>query len=225
MSTPSTPGTPGVSGASATATDEARRTAGAAAEQGRHVAGVAQDQAQNIIDEARSQIDEQSRTQRDRLVGTLKTFGDDVEKMANGQQADGMAQDLARQVARRAHDLGDRIDGREPADLLDEVRSFARRRPGTFLLGALAAGVVAGRLTRGAKEAKSSDGADAEHGSGIGVYDDVRATAAPDGGTAAGAPTAGVASPEAPPAYPVGSSVDEPGTTMEQSTPGGRGTL
>jgi hypothetical protein len=32
--------------------------------------------------------------------------------------------------------------------LLDEVRGFARRKPGTFLLVAAAAGVVAGRLTR-----------------------------------------------------------------------------
>ena len=35
-----------------------------------------------------------------------------------------------------------------PAQLLDDARDFARRKPGTFLLGALAAGVVAGRLFR-----------------------------------------------------------------------------
>lgn len=210
-----------------TAAEEARQTAGTAAEQGRHVADVAKGEAQNVVqeskqqaqhllDEARSQLDEQSRTQRDRLVGTLTTFGDDIEKMANGEQTNGgMAQDLARQVAQRARDLGNRIDGREPVELLDEVRSFARRRPGTFLLGALAAGVVAGRLTRGAKQATSSDGSSS--GSSIGVYDDVRGTATPAGGTAAGAPTAGVAAPDVPAAYPAGSAVDEPGTTMEQN--------
>ena len=42
-----------------------------------------------------------------------------------------------------------KLQNREPAELLDEVRSFARRKPGLFLLGAAAAGVVAGRLTRG----------------------------------------------------------------------------
>ncbi|HSE55932.1 MAG TPA: hypothetical protein VLB03_09380, partial [Nocardioidaceae bacterium] len=144
---------------------------------------------------------------------TLRTFGDDIEKMANGEQVSGgMAQDLARQVAERARDLSGRIDGREPVELLDEVRSFARRRPGTFLFGALAAGVVAGRLTRGAKDGQSQGTA----GSETPLYDDVR-------GTAAGAPTAGTGSPEAPPAYPAGSGVGEPGTTMDQrisATPG-----
>ena len=54
--------------------------------------------------------------------------------------------------------MGNRLDGREPSQILDDVRAFARRRPGAFLLGALAAGVVAGRITRGAKESQSSSG-------------------------------------------------------------------
>lgn len=212
--------------AAGTAADQAKQTAGTAADEGRHVAGVAKDeaqnvlqeskqQAQNLLDEARSQLDEQSRTQRDRLVGTLRTFGDDVEKMAGGEQVGGgMAQDLARQVAERARDLSARIDGREPAELLDEVRSFARRRPGTFLLGAVAAGVVAGRLTRGAKGAKSEDGQSASH---TPLYDEVRgATAGTAGGTAAGAPTAGTGYPDGTAAYPAGSAVGEPGSTMDQ---------
>jgi hypothetical protein len=187
-----------------------------AKDEARNVIEESKAQAQDLLQEARSQVDEQSRTQRDRLVGTLRTFGDDIEKMANGEQVSGgMAQDLARQVAERARDISGRIDGREPVELLGEVRSFARRRPGTFLLGALAAGVVAGRLTRGAKDSQNQETA----GSETPLYDDVR-------GTAAGAPTAGTGSPEAPPAYPAGSGVGDPGTTMDQplsappSTPG-----
>ena len=38
---------------------------------------------------------------------------------------------------------------RDPGSLLDEVRSFARKKPGTYLAIALGAGVLAGRLTRG----------------------------------------------------------------------------
>lgn len=219
---------------SGTAADQAKQTGGTAAEEGRHVASVAKgeaqnvvqeskQQAQNLLEEARTQIDEQSRTQRDRLVSTLQSFGDDIEKMANGEPTGGgMAQDLARQVSERARDLSSRIDGREPVELLDEVRSFARRRPGTFLLGALAAGVVAGRLTRGAKEAQSQNGSSST-AAGTGVYDDVRG--ADLGGTAAGAPTAGTGSPDAPPAYPAGSNVGEPGTTMDQSLTTTPGTL
>ena len=55
------------------------------------------------------------------------------------------------------HDLAGWLDQRDPGELLDEVRGIARRKPGTFLLGALAAGVVAGRLTRGAVDASRSD--------------------------------------------------------------------
>lgn len=201
-----------------TASTEAKQAAGTAADQSKHVAGVARDEARNVVEEskqqaqalleeAKTQLDEQSRTQRDRLVSTLRTFGDDVERMANGERTGGgMAQDLARQVADRAHELGSRIDGREPTELLDEVRSFARRRPGTFLLGALAAGVVAGRLTRGAKDGRSAT-SDPDR---TPLYDEVR-------GTATGTPTAGTGHPVGPAAYPAGSGVGEPGTTMEQN--------
>ena len=48
------------------------------------------------------------------------------------------------------------LDNHEPSDLLDEVKRFARRRPATFLALAAAAGVVAGRVTRGAVAANTS---------------------------------------------------------------------
>jgi len=209
--------------AAGTAAEEARGAAGTAADEGRHVAGVAKDEARSVLaeskqqaaglmDEARHQVDEQARTQRDRLVSTLRSFGDDIERMANGEQTSGgMAQDLARQVAERARELSSRMDGREPVELLEEVRSFARRRPGTFLLGAVAAGVVAGRMTRGAKEAQSQSSPGRTP-----LYDDVRATSPTAAGTATGAPTAGTGYPDTPPVYPTGSAVGEPGTTMDQ---------
>jgi hypothetical protein len=56
-------------------------------------------------------------------------------------------------VAGRTDSVASWLEAREPADLLDEVKSFARRSPGTFLAIAVGAGVLAGRLTRGAKDA------------------------------------------------------------------------
>ena len=50
-----------------------------------------------------------------------------------------------------AHGVASWLEQREPADLLDEVRNFARRRP-TFLIGAAVAGLAVGRLTRGLKD-------------------------------------------------------------------------
>lgn len=145
--------------------------ASTAADEGQHVAGVAQDEvravaaeaagqarglASDAINQVSGQLDEQSRTQRDRLVGTLQTLSDELDQMASSTQAPGLATDLTREVAERARTIGSHLDGREPSELLDDVRSFARRRPGTFLLGALALGVVAGRVVRGTKDATSA---------------------------------------------------------------------
>jgi hypothetical protein len=143
-----------------TAADETKHVAGVAADEAKKVAGEAKQHARGLLDEAMGQVDEQSRTQRDRLVGTLATFSDDLKQMADRSDSPGLASDVARQVADRARTLGDHLDGREPADLIDDVRSFARRRPGVFLLGALTAGVLAGRLARGAKAATDDQSAD-----------------------------------------------------------------
>jgi uncharacterized protein YjbJ (UPF0337 family) len=142
--------------ASATA-DESRHLGHVAGEEAGNVAGEALTQARNLADEAKGQLTEQSRTQRDRLVGTMRTFSDDLQQMASSESApSGFAADLMRQAAERTRQLVERIDGREPSDMLEDVRGFARRRPGTFLLGALAAGIVAGRVARGAKDGSSS---------------------------------------------------------------------
>ena len=132
--------------AASTAADEGKHVAGVVAEETKSVAGEAKDHARNLVSEARSQlqgqVDDQSRQQKDMLVGTLSTFGDDLASMA--QNGSGLAADVAHQVAERASSLSRHLDGREPSELLDDVRRFARQRPGTFLLGALAAGVVVG---------------------------------------------------------------------------------
>jgi hypothetical protein len=80
--------------------------------------------------------------------------------MVNGTAFDtsGPAHELVRQATDKIEDLAGWLQNREPADLLDEVRSFARRKPGTFLLGAAVAGVVAGRLTSGVKKAHTGNG-------------------------------------------------------------------
>jgi hypothetical protein len=165
-------GSSGEAGSSATvAKEQAKATAGTAADEGARVAGVAQGEAQKVASEAKfqtqhllgqatSQVEEHSRAQRDRLVGTLRTLSDDLDQMA-GRSEGGVARDLVREVADRARGLTSSLDAREPRDLLEDVRAYARRRPGTFLVGALLAGVVAGRLTRGAKEAQSGGGGDA----------------------------------------------------------------
>jgi len=141
--------------AASTAVDEGKHVTGVAGEEAQKVAAEAKQQGKVLLEDAKGQLEEQSRAQRDRLVQTLSSLGDDLTRMSS--QADsGLASGLVDQAAQQVRGLTNRLEGREPADLLDDVRDFARRKPGTFLLGALAAGIVAGRLARGAKEASSS---------------------------------------------------------------------
>jgi hypothetical protein len=106
-------------------------------------------QARNLVGEARNQLTEQASSQQRGLATNLRSLGNELGSMADRSDQSGLATDLVVQARDRVHDVAGWLEGREPADLLDEVREFARRRPGTFLVGALIAGVVAGRLTRG----------------------------------------------------------------------------
>jgi hypothetical protein len=90
----------------------------------------------------------------------LRQFSNELQQMADSGGTSGLANDVVRQVSSRARDLYQGMENREPGELLDEVRRFARRKPGVFLFGAAAAGVLAGRLTRGVKSSTGSDGAE-----------------------------------------------------------------
>lgn len=116
---------------------------------GKEVAAEAQQQAKNLVSQARSQLQDHAHDQHRNAVTNLRSLGDELNSMANNGEQQGPAAQLVRQAADRTHAAADWLDGRQPQDVLAEVSDFARRRPGAFLLGALAAGVVAGRLTRG----------------------------------------------------------------------------
>ncbi len=139
--------------AASTAADQGKNVAGTAKEEAANVAGTAKEQARNVVGDTvkqvQSQVGTQATSQRDKLSETLRTFGDDLEKMVQGEgSGSGMAAEIAREVSDRVRSISTQIENREPTELLEDVRSFARRKPGVFLLGALVAGVAAGRVFR-----------------------------------------------------------------------------
>jgi hypothetical protein len=144
----------------------------------------------------------------------MRTMSNDLEQMAS-QGNDGMAADLARQAADRVRGLTSQLDGREPSELLDELRGFARRKPGTFLLGAFAVGLVAGRLARGAKDAQTSDGTNGSH-SASGTSTVGSGTSAPvaEPGLATGMPLQG---------GPIDPAPTRPISAEPYGAPGGKG--
>lgn len=139
--------------AASTAADQGKQVAGTAKEEAANVAGTAKEQAKNVVgdtvSQVRSQVGDQATTGRDKAATTLRTFGDDLQKMVQGEgSGEGMAADIARDISTRVKSFSDQLESKDPAELLDDVRSFARRKPGMFLLGALVAGVAAGRVFR-----------------------------------------------------------------------------
>ncbi|MEX5637847.1 hypothetical protein [Parafrankia sp. FMc2] len=117
----------------------------------RDVAGEAKRQARDLAGETRDQVTQQASEQQHRVASNVRELADGLSRMAEQAPAEaGLASDLARLASERLRTVGQHLENRQPADLLEDVRSFARERPGVFLAGALLGGFVTGRLVRGA---------------------------------------------------------------------------
>jgi hypothetical protein len=82
--------------------------------------------------------------------------------MAEKSGQPGMATDLVGDASGRVYRVADWLEHREPGQVVEEVRDFARHHPAAFLLGSAMAGVMVGRLTRNLGQA---DGHGGEQGS------------------------------------------------------------
>jgi hypothetical protein len=152
------------------AKDEARNVGQTAAEAGSQVAATAADQAkqvtqetkrqaQDLVQQGRQQLQEQVRTGQQKAGQGLAEVAQQLRAMVEGEQTpSGPAAELVRQAGDKVEEIAGWLQNREPGDLVAEVRSFARRKPGVFLLGAAVAGVVAGRLTTGVVAAHKDSG-------------------------------------------------------------------
>jgi hypothetical protein len=136
---------------------------------GKHVADVAREQASDVAAEAgrqgrdllqraQGQLEEQAAQGQQRLADRLLSLSDELRSMSEGS-GQGVAADLARQAASQVREAGKWMEDREPRQVVNEMQSFARRRPAVFLVLAAGAGLVAGRLSRGLKDASSDDSA------------------------------------------------------------------
>jgi len=143
-----------------TAAQAGSQVASTATDQAKQVAQETQRQAKDLLDQGRSQVREQAISQQQKAGQSLTSLAQELRGLADGTSsgAPGPARDLLQQASGFVDDFAHKLQTRDPGELLDEVRSFARRKPGLFLLGAAAAGVVAGRLTRGVTAAHSDSG-------------------------------------------------------------------
>ncbi|MBO3085651.1 hypothetical protein [Cellulomonas fengjieae] len=157
-------GTDGGASTADTAKEQAKTLKENAAGAGGHLVGEAKSEAAAVTQEARRQLSDlwtqartevtdQASSQQTRLAGGLTAVGGQLTQMASAPEEQNFATDIVREVGDRVDALGQWLENHGPDEVLEEVRTFARRRPGTFLLVAAGAGVVIGRLTRGLKDA------------------------------------------------------------------------
>lgn len=145
------------------ASDVSRHAAGAASDT---LSGAAQGasavkdesvaQAKDLIGQVRDQVRTQANSQLGQLGSTMRELASQLDDMSQKGDPETTARTLVSDMAQRTHRMADMVEGREVNDLLDDLRSFARRRPMAFLIGAAGLGLVAGRIGRGVRDARES---------------------------------------------------------------------
>src|ERR1700733_14953223 len=147
--------------------DQASYLANSGVQAGKHVGDVAREQAsgvaaeagrqgRNLVEQAQGQLHEKAAGGQQRIAQKLLSLSYELRSMTENANQ-GVAVDVTQQAASRVRDAGHWLEKREPRQVVNEVQSFARRRPAMFLVLAAGAGLVAGRLTRGLKDATADD--------------------------------------------------------------------
>jgi hypothetical protein len=145
--------------ASATA-EQAKQAAGqvasSAADQAKAVAGEARQQAGAVAHDLRTRAKDEVEEQTRRAAGALRHWADDLAGLAENGQGESPVRSLAAQAADGGHRAADYLEKQGAGGVVLDVQTFARRRPGTFLGGALLAGLAVGRIAKVAAKANQS---------------------------------------------------------------------
>jgi len=201
-----------------TAAEQARTVAQTATEATGQVVGEAARQARDLVGEATQQVRTQAETQTTRLAENVRSIAGQLTTMASSAEQ-GPATEIAHQLADKVQGLAGYLEGQTPEALLDDLRTYARRRPGLFLLGAGAVGFLAGRVIKGATATPTTGAggvpyAGDANAAGTGAWTGADTTYS---GTATGQPVAGMelgeGTPTVTPAVPTFSDPYPTGTT------------
>ncbi|HZR12380.1 MAG TPA: hypothetical protein VFC33_03945 [Acidimicrobiia bacterium] len=137
--------------------DRATDVAQSAKERAGDVADEVRTQTANVAQQAKDQLHQQARSQTGEAASALRRISDQARALSEGRVDDaGQVRDYARQAAGKVSDFADRLQSRGFDGIVNDVESFARRRPGAFLVCAAGAGFLVGRLLRGATSGDGS---------------------------------------------------------------------
>jgi hypothetical protein len=141
------------------AVEAGKHAAATAKEQTSAVTAEAARQGRDLARQAQGELAAQASQQQQRLAGSLRALGDELASMASGSENPGVATDLVHQAAGTTRHVASWLEEREPGQLLEDVKTFARQRPGLFIALAAGVGLAAGRLTRGLADSGDDDAA------------------------------------------------------------------
>jgi gas vesicle protein len=128
-----------------------------AKEHGREVVAETGRQARQLYGQVRSEMTDQARVQQKRVADGLFSVANEAARIADQGGESGPVTQVVREASGRIMRVGQWLEVREPGHVVNEVKTYARRHPGVFLVAAAVLGVVAGRLTKNATGQTSDD--------------------------------------------------------------------
>lgn len=135
-----------------TTKEQAGEVASTVKEQTSAVVGEGLEQAKSLAGDVRETVQQQVQTQSERMTEQLRTLSNQLK---DGDTS-GVVGQLLTEAGSRLQALADKLGNGGPEGLLSDARDYARRNPGSFLLGAAAAGLVTGRLVKAAGSSSGS---------------------------------------------------------------------
>ena len=140
----------GVRAAVHEAGDQAKGLAETGKEEVAKVAGELRTETSRMMDEARTTARGRAESQLGTWATMLGDMSGELDQMGRNARPDGMLAMLAHDGATAMRSLSERLQSGGMDGAMNDVRRFARQRPGAFLAGVFAIGIIAGRVTRNA---------------------------------------------------------------------------
>jgi ElaB/YqjD/DUF883 family membrane-anchored ribosome-binding protein len=138
------------------AKDAAADVASTAKEQTRQVAQEAKHQTRQVVNDVRERVGREADDQARRVSQGIGKLADELSSMAEHSSEGSPAGAALRQVADTGRQAARFLDERGAGGLLETAQDFARRKPGTFLIGAAVAGFLVGRVVKSANGSADS---------------------------------------------------------------------
>ncbi|GAA3623665.1 hypothetical protein GCM10022267_07230 [Lentzea roselyniae] len=120
------------------------------AEQAAQVRRETADQARHVVKDVRERVAAEAESQAQRVSKQLGRIADELGEMARSAPPGSMSAGAIRSASDTSRQAARFLDERGAQGLLDSARDYARRKPGTFLLGAAVAGFLVGRVAKSA---------------------------------------------------------------------------